>query len=226
MPSPLLPPSPSFAIKKQIDDDCIVGTIPKSGDGDDNMASSLMPVLLATSSSDSSSMDGPYCKYTANDIFGFNSKLYLTYHVMGAGYDFLSPVGCLVGGVALPYFSRFKDLTRLQAVGTGGIIGGTVGMTCGLLLLGGMSQSKNPKIPFDDDGIDTRVNGLKYNYSVRTLDLGVWLGILGAGGALAYNQMDPTKLGLSTGTLGKLQAVGLASGAASVLTNAFIAMTK
>ena len=150
---------------------------------------------------------------------------------MGAGYDMLSPVGCIVGGIGLPYMSRFKHLTRLQAIGTGGIIGGTFGMGLGLLALVGISQSKNPKIPFDKDGIEQRVNGLKYNYFVRCLDLGVWLGIVGgAGGMLMYNggfnNATLSKVGLSSGKLGYLQAIGLASGTASVLSNVYVKMTK
>ena len=176
-------------------------------------------------------MDGPYVKYTVNDLFSFHNTAYLTYHCMGAGYDMLSPVGCIVGGIGLPYMSRFKDLTRLQAIGTGGIIGGTFGMGLGLLALVGISQSKNPKIPFDKDGIEQRVNGLKYNYFVRCLDLGVWLGIVGgAGGMLMYNggfnNATLSKVGLSSGKLGYLQAIGLASGTASVLSNVYVKMTK
>ena len=71
------------------------------------------------------------------------------------------------------------------------------------------------------------MNGLQHNYHVRCLDLGVWLGIIvGAGGSLLYNQMDPTKLGLSPGNFGKFQAIGIASGVASILTNFYVSKTK
>lgn len=80
-------------------------------------------------------------------------------------------------------------------------------------------------MPFDDAGIQNRVDGMTHNYRIRTMDLGVWLGVLAAGGVLAYKG-GPTKLGLSPGTLGKFQAVGLGSVSASLLSNVFISATS
>ena len=80
-------------------------------------------------------------------------------------------------------------------------------------------------MPFDDAGIQNRVDGMCHNYRVRAMDLGVWLGIISAGGTLAYNGGNPTYLGFSAGTLGRLQVVGLGSAAASILTSAYISAT-
>ncbi|KAL3925887.1 MAG: hypothetical protein SGILL_000099 [Bacillariaceae sp.] len=173
----------------------------------------------------SSSMDGPTVPFAPNDIFKFNTTLFMIFHCTTSGYDYLAPVGCAIGSLAVPFIPRFHDLTRLQAAGTGAILAGGTGMGLGCLALLNIATMKEPKLPWDEGGRQNRVDGLSHNYRVRAMDLGVWLGVAGGAVALAYNG-GPTKLGLSAGTLGKLQAIGLGSAAASVLTNAFIAMTK
>jgi hypothetical protein len=80
-------------------------------------------------------------------------------------------------------------------------------------------------MPFDDAGIQNRVDGMCHNYRIRAMDLGVWMGILAAGGVLAYKGCDASTLGLSTGTLGQLQAIGLGSASASVLSMLYISAT-
>lgn len=65
---------------------------------------------------------------------------------MGSGYNYFCIPGCLIGAVTLPFTAKFKDLTRLQAAGTGAIIGGTVGMGLGALALVGKVTSKNPVV--------------------------------------------------------------------------------
>jgi hypothetical protein len=173
-----------------------------------------------------SGMDGPSVRWTVNDLAAFNNKFFLTYHCMGAGYDFLSPVGCLVG-LALPFtkYSKFASMTSLQAAGTGGIVAGTAGMALGLAAVVGKAYSSNPEgLPMDDEGIEQRVNGLKHNYIVRSMDRGVWLGVA-MGGAMAYAG-GPAKLGFSSGLLGGMQALGVASGVASVLTMGYVSATK
>jgi hypothetical protein len=177
--------------------------------------------LLATSS-----MDGPSVPIAPNDLLKFNNKLFLLYHVMGSGYDYLTPLGCVIGSVAIPaLLPKFKELTRLQAAGTGAVVAGGTGMSLGLIALINARSSTEPKLPWDEAGIQNRIDGLSNNYRVRCMDLGVWLGVLVAGGTLAYKG-GPTELGLSAGPLGKWQAIGLGSAVASILTNIFISLTK
>ena len=81
------------------------------------------------------------------------------------------------------------------------------------------------KMPFDADGLQNRVDGMSHNYRIRAMDLGVWMGVLAAGGVLAYNGCNASNLGLSPGTLGQLQAIGLGSASASVLTMMYVSAT-
>lgn len=174
-----------------------------------------------------SSMDGPTVPFAPNDILKFNNKMFMLYHVMASGYDHLTPVGCLVGAAIIPLIPKYDGaFTRLQAAGTGGIIAGGAGMGLGVLALVSTMNMKEPRIPFDEAGWQQRVNGLSHNYGVRALDLGVVLGAVAGGAAVAYHGGSPTALNLSPGTLGRLQAVALGSAAASVCTNLFVAMTK
>jgi hypothetical protein len=171
------------------------------------------------------SMDGPSVAWTVADLTKVNNKFFMTYHVMASGYDYLTPLGCAIGAGALPYTSKFSTLTRLQAAGTGGLIGGTAGMGLGFMLMMKIANSKSPKLPWDEDGIQTRVDGISHNYRVRAMDLGVWLGMAAAGATMVYAG-GPTKLGLSSGTFGKFQAVALGSAMGSVTANVFISATK
>jgi hypothetical protein len=173
----------------------------------------------------SSSVDGPSVPFAPNDLFKFNNTLFLLYHVMGSGYDYLSPIGCAIGSVAVPLIPKFKDLTRLQAAGTGAVIAGSTGMGLGCLAMINIATKRDKALPWDEGGRQNRVDGLSHNSRVRALDLGVWLSILAAGATVAYKG-GPTELGLSAGTLGKLQAIGLGSAAGSVMANIFIAATK
>ena len=172
-----------------------------------------------------SSMDGPSVPFAPNDLLKSNTTLFMIYHCMDSGYNYMTPLGCAIGALAIPLVPRFKDLTRLQAAGTGAILAGGTGMGLGCMALLNIATMKEPKLPWDEGGRQNRVDGLTHNYRVRCMDLGVWMGILGGAAAVAYKG-GPTNLGLSSGTLGKLQAIGLGSAAASVLTNVFITVTK
>jgi len=51
----------------------------------------------------------------------------MTYHVMSAGYDAFTPVGATVGGIL--YGIRWRPFPSVLAMmGTGGLIGGSLGM--------------------------------------------------------------------------------------------------
>lgn len=172
-----------------------------------------------------SSMDGPSVAFAPNDIFKFNNKMVVLYHVMGSGYDYMTPIGCLVGAAAIPLIPKYREFTRLQAAGTGAIIAGFAGMGLGGLAMLSTMSMKEPRLPFDEAGWQQRVDGLSHNYRVRAMDVGVWLGVAAGATAVAFHG-GPTPLRLSPRTLGTLQAIGLGSAGASILTNIFIACTK
>lgn len=174
-------------------------------------------ILLAAS------MDGPSVYWTVNDLFKFNNKAFMAYHVAFSGYDYLTPLGCMLGAIGLPYTPKFSNLTRLQAAGTGGLIGGGTGMACGLMMMRMVANAKETREgtpPWNEEGIQMRVDGISTNFHVRAVDLGVWIGALAG---LAYG---PAKLGLSSGTFGKLQALTLGSAAGTIASLALVIATK
>jgi hypothetical protein len=176
--------------------------------------------VLATSS-----MDGPSVPFAPNDLFKFNNKMFMLYHVMGSGYDYLTPIGCLVGAATIPLFPKYQHFTRLQAAGTGAIIAGCTGMGLGALAMASNMAKTEPKLPFDKAGWQQRVDGLSHNYRVRAMDVGVWLGVVAGATAVTYCG-GPKALNLSPGILGTLQSIALGSAGASILTNLFIVCTK
>lgn len=169
-------------------------------------------------------MDGPTVPWTVGDLFMWNKRVFMFYHVTTHGYNYLTPIGCLVGA-ALPLTSKFSAVPRLQCMGNGGLVGGAAGAMLGLALMRKIANSESAKTPWDDEGIQQRVDGLSHNYMVRSMDLGVWAGIVGAGAALVYAG-GPTKLGLAKGALGSMQAVSLGSLAAWAGTMGIIMATK
>jgi hypothetical protein len=171
-------------------------------------------------------MDGPQVSWTVSDLSKVGgNKTFLVWHVMESGYSYLNPLGCAIGSVALAKTAKFSHLTTLQAAGTGGLMAGGAGMGLGLLAVYNISTMKNPKLPWNEDGIQMRVDGLSHNYRVRALDLGTWIGVAaGCGAVLASG--GPTKLGLSAGALGSLQAIALGSAVGSVSAMGVISLTK
>lgn len=155
-------------------------------------------------------MDGPEVKWTVNDLFSESSdETFMAYHVASAGWDFMAPAGCMLGGIL---YSAWRPLPFLQMIGTGGLIAGCAGMCFGTM---GMAQAKSKgelakPLPWNEDGVKMRVDGLKHNYTVRIFDKCAWIGIA-AGGALVALSRGPTRLGLSRGLLGTAQALTLGS---------------
>jgi hypothetical protein len=165
------------------------------------------------------SMDGPKVPWTVADLFYRPPLLALTYHVSSAGYDFFTPVGAVVGGVT----SVFRSGSTIQYVANGGLIGGATGITLGLVGMFAASKNPNAKLPFDGDGLQTRAQGLKHNYKVRTMDLSAWTGLAIAGGYMAFAG-KPTLL--AGGTFGVLQALSLGSAAGSLAGITYITITE
>lgn len=123
-------------------------------------------------------MDGPIIPWTVADLFHKPPKLAMAYHVVSAGYDALNPMGALLGGGL--------GLVRgnpVVAMARGGLVGGGLGMVVGAAGMYSKSLEGDAlkPLPWNDEGIATRVAGVQTNYKVRTLDLSVWTGMAIAG---------------------------------------------
>ncbi|CAB9502361.1 expressed unknown protein [Seminavis robusta] len=178
---------------------------------------------------DAKKMDGPTMKWAPNDVFRGKPRAFLTYHVMNHGYAYLTPLGVTLGGVTamIPPLKKriFPRLTPLQAAGTVGMGAGVCGMALGLGLMYSVSVAKDPKIPFTDDGIQMRVDGLSHNFGVRVMDAGVVGGFTSAGGLMILLG-GPTSLGLSAGGMGVLQGLSLGSAVGSIASIGCISANK
>ena len=161
-------------------------------------------------------MDGPVVKWTVNDLASSSNELFMTYHVMGAGWDALSPAGCLLGGVLYTTGIFRKSPGVLATCGTVGFLTGCAGMALGLAkMTSTAAQGEAATPPWTDDGLQNRVDGLKHNFKVRVLDLSAWTGMGVATLAMA-GLGGPAALGLSSGALGAIQGLTLGSSAGSV----------
>lgn len=180
---------------------------------------------MSDSTTKAKKMDGPVVKWTVGDIFRSHPKLFMTYHVVDAGYDLLTPLGVAVGGLA--YAAGYRPLPNLpQILGTAGLIGGSTGVMLGCARITKVAlQGEKASPPWNKEGIQVRVDGLSHNFNVRVLDKSVWLGAAAAAAAVAYVG-GPQKVGLSPGPLGYAQAISLGSAAGSVSGMTCIAVTR
>jgi hypothetical protein len=178
---------------------------------------------------DPKKMDGPVVRWTINDIFKGNNRLFLGYHVTTAGFDALAPIGCLLGGVMYgtglfrqPYLST----SLLSSMGTVGLGVGCLGMTIGAAgMYSKASQGAAASPPWTDDGIQQRVDGLSHNFKVRVLDLSAWSGVAVAATTLVAVG-GPAKLGFAAGTMGIVQALTIGSSLGSLSAFACIYATR
>eukprot|EP00956_Cyclotella_meneghiniana_P044682 scaffold330268_cov73-Cyclotella_meneghiniana.AAC.3 len=140
----------------------------------------------------------------------------MTYHVMLSGYSALTPMGAAAGGLfhTIGLWRRYPSV--FASMGSASLLAGGVGIIIGL---NGMSSTarkgKKASPPWDDVGIQTRVDGLSNNFNVRVIDLSCWCGmglsalsLIGAGG--------PSRMKLNPGVFGVMQAVGLGSALGSL----------
>jgi hypothetical protein len=170
---------------------------------------------------DPKTMDGPAVSYTVHDLFRSNPKLFLTYHVASTPFDVFNTIGVILGtglygcGVRAPaaVVAQAGNTSAVAIMSsTTGLTLGCIGMVLGLTKLSMIaSQGENATpIPYNDDGIQQRVNGLSHNFMVRIIDLSCWSGMGLAATALIVAG-GPSNLKLSTGTLGIFQALSLGS---------------
>jgi hypothetical protein len=192
---------------------------------------------------DPKKMDGPVVRWTVNDLFKCNSdpRLYLGYHVVAAGFDALAPVGCLLGaGVwygggasrlflsRRPYPPTTTTTSLLSSMGTFGFGAGCLGMmlgAAGMYDKARQGAAASP-LPWTNDGIQQRVDGLSHNFKVRILDLSAWSGVAVAATALvAMGRGSAVKLGFSAGTRGVVEALTIGSSLGSLSAMACIYAT-
>jgi hypothetical protein len=166
---------------------------------------------------DPKTMDGPVVRATVQDLLQSYPYLSLTYHCATTGSFLLNTVGVAIGaglygcGIhRLPLLAAAPSWAALS--GTTGCALGGVGMAAGLAALAGISRKGEnaTPIPFTNDGVQQRVDGLRHNYMVRLVDLSCWSGMGLAATALVVAG-GPAKLQLSVGTLGVMQALSLGS---------------
>lgn len=164
---------------------------------------------------DPKSMDGPVVKYTVNDLFKNNPKLFITYHAMTTPLVLFNTVGVVVGG-GLYGLGLRPYSSALSMMGTTGSIAGCGGMLLGLAALTSIAQNgEAASPPWNDDCVQMRVDGLSHNFKVRVWDVSLWSGMGLATGALLLAG-GPAKLKLSGGTLGVVQALSLGSAVGSL----------
>jgi hypothetical protein len=162
-----------------------------------------------------SNMDGPVVHWAPADLFNGNNQSYMTYHVMGSGWDALTPVGSLVGVAAWKLGYRPYP-TMLALMGTSSLVAGCAGACLGLIGMRSIaSKGEQATPPWTPDGVQNRVDGLRHNFNARVMDVSAWGGVGVAAGTLLYAG-GPLKLGLRSGALGVAQALCLGSAAGTV----------
>jgi len=167
---------------------------------------------------DPKTMDGPTVKWTVGDLLlerkDLDPRAYIVYHGLSTGWSAFAPVGAVIGG-ALCYGLGWRPMkTSAATVGTAAMIGGGTGMALGMTFLSSVSAKgeKAKPIPWNDEGIQQRVDGIRTNFKVRILDVCGWGGMGVASGALLLAG-GPAALGLSSGIVGVVQGLSLGSAA-------------
>jgi hypothetical protein len=170
-------------------------------------------------------MDGPRIPFTVHDFFHGNPKLFITYHVVTTSFFLFSTMGSVVGaglyGLGLrtiparlitPAVIASSTSTLAVITSTTGLAFGCLGMVLGVAKFSQIirkGENATP-IPYNDEGVQRRVNGLSHNFMVRVVDLSCWSGMGIAATALLIAG-GPSKLKLCAGTLGVVQALILGS---------------
>ena len=162
-------------------------------------------------------MDGPVIPWTIGDTVQqvAGNRVFITYHAVITPWALATPVGCAVG--AGLYATKLSS-SFLQSMATTGLIFGGLGVTVGMALrtrLAMQGEKATAKIPWNDEGIQQRVDGLSHNFKVRVLDLSAWNGLAAATASLVVLG-GPVPMGLASGTWGVVQALTLGSSLGSL----------
>ena len=163
---------------------------------------------------DPKNVDGPVMPFCVHDFLVSYPKLFMVHHALETPFQVFNMAGTLLGGVFYGVFRRPATFpSALAMMGTSGLVLGCCGSMLGLAKLCSIvaQGENNAPIPWNDDGIQQRVDGIRHNFKVRVLDTSSWGGIVLGGAALAVAAGGPTKLRLSPGLLGVCQALCLGS---------------
>jgi hypothetical protein len=175
-------------------------------------------------------MDGPVVPWTVADLFRSNPNLYMAYHTAGSGFDFMVPVGTLVGG-GLYAIGAYKPFpTALSSMAAAGLYAGGFGAAMGLGLLANAARrgEQNQPLPWNEDTIQMRVNGLSHNFAVRVMDLSVWSGVGVAAGVLLLKGGPAafSSAAFGRGAFGALQILSLGAAAGGLSGIACVSVAK
>lgn len=145
-----------------------------------------------------------------------NSRAAVHYHAISAGYQVLSPVGAVVGAIVHGTGLWRPFPSAVATMGASGLVFGSVGALLGLQkqrrIASLTSSASSESLPWNDAGIERRADALSQNFVVRVLDLSALCGA-GAAAGIVCAKGGPTALGLSSGAVGVLQALGIGTAA-------------
>jgi hypothetical protein len=113
-------------------------------------------------------------------------------------------------------------------MGTSGLVAGGVGAACGLALVANAARKgeSNAPLPWNDECIQMRVDGLSHNFAVRVMDLSAWSGLGVAAGLLLLKSPAAFAPAFSPGALGTLQFLTLGAAAGSLGGIACVSVAK
>jgi hypothetical protein len=149
--------------------------------------------------------DGPIVTKIIADIFNKTPKLFMLYHVNKTSFDFLCPIGFIIGGIVhgTGLYCPYSNI--LQTMTTFSLQTSYIGMSLGTIGLGNAMWKGETLQPlrWNNDGIQQCVNGMSYNYKVRIMDQSVWAGIAVAAGCVSFYKYGTSSLenGAVTGSL-------------------------
>lgn len=96
-------------------------------------------------------------------------------------------------------------------MGSASLLAGGIGIMIGLNGMSSTARSgEKASPPWNDGGIQTRVDGLSNNFNVRVIDVSCWGGV-GLSALALIGARGPSRMKLNPGVLGVMQAVGLGS---------------
>lgn len=174
---------------------------------------------------DPKTMDGPKVPFTVNDVFRSSPKLFLSYHVASTPFFVFNTMGSVIGAglyglgfrtvparLIAPTLIASSTSSLAVMTSTTGLAFGCLGVVLGIGKLSqvAMKGENATPIPYNDEGVQQRVDGLSHNFMVRLLDLSCWSGI-GLAATVLLLAGGPSKVKLCAGTLGAVQAVSLGS---------------